>query len=145
MRTYVFDIDGTVSNADRRKHYLDRIPKDWDAFFDEQHLDEPHEHIVEILRMLYVAGNHIVFATGRREDSRGITTAWLRKNGIPFEALYMRATDDRRDDSVIKIEQLEKIRADSYDVVAWFEDRNRVVNALRAAGVKVLHVADGDF
>jgi predicted secreted acid phosphatase len=145
VRVFVFDIDGTVSDNAHRKHHLDCEPKNWTAFFDAQHLDPTHEAVVFLLKALWNAGEEIVFATGRDEKNRDVTANWLREHYIPFAGLYMRPEGDRRDDSIIKVEQLRRIEADGYEVALWFDDRQRVVDALRAVGVKVLQVAEGAF
>ena len=57
----------------------------------------------------------------------------------------MRAAADFRDDSVIKLELLAQMRADGFDPVLAFDDRDRVVAAWRSAGIRCLQVADGAF
>jgi hypothetical protein len=40
---------------------------------------------------------------------------------------------------------LDQIRSDYGDPWLWFDDRNQVVDAIRACGVRVLQVAEGNF
>jgi hypothetical protein len=40
---------------------------------------------------------------------------------------------------------LEEIRKDFGEPWLWFDDRNRVVDAIRAQGVRVMQVCEGDF
>ena len=42
-------------------------------------------------------------------------------------------------------ELLQQIRDKYGNPYLWFDDRQQVVDAIRAAGVKVLQVAPGDF
>ena len=44
-----------------------------------------------------------------------------------------------------QIELVEAMRQDGYDPIMALDDRNRVVNALRDFGLRVLQVAPGDF
>jgi predicted ATPase len=64
---------------------------------------------------------------------------------VPFTKLYMRPAKDHRSDDIIKVELLQQIRSEFGNPHLWFDDRSRVVNAIRAEGVRVLQVAPGDF
>lgn len=144
--TIVFDIDGTLASNDHRKHHLEKRPKDWDAFFADQHLDPVNEDIREINFLFATASDRdIVICTGRGEEYREVTEAWLRVNNIAYDRLYMRKHGDRRGDDIVKLEMLAQMRADGFEPFMVFDDRNRVVNAWRSAGVRCLQVADGDF
>jgi hypothetical protein len=57
----------------------------------------------------------------------------------------MRKKGDYRDDAVVKIELLQQIRADGFNPLIAFDDRNRVVDAWRANGIICAQVAPGDF
>ena len=144
-RIIVFDIDGTLSNLMHRRHLVETKPKDWKAFNDGMANDEPHDDVTDLLKMFASNGYLIVLCTGRDADYRQTTIDWLDKHGIPHDALYMRTSKDRRDDSIIKVELLAEIRKDFGEPWLWFDDRNRVVDAVRAAGVRVMQVAPGDF
>ena len=145
MKTAIFDIDGTLADSSHRVHYVLAHPKNWDAFHAESINDEPHAHIVELAILLAQAGYEIVCCSGRGEEYRDITLDWIEANGIPYSALYMRATGDRRDDSIVKLELLVRMRADGFDPKIAFDDRDRVVDAWRQAGIPCLQVAPGAF
>jgi FMN phosphatase YigB (HAD superfamily) len=144
----IFDIDGTLANGDHRLHLIQQTPKQWDAYFDLCDGDLPIPHMIEVLRVLereFVP----VFVSGRAERCRIKTEQWLARHGAatgryPLR-LYLRPDGDHRDDDVLKIELLGKLRADGFEPVIVFDDRNRVVKAWRAAGVPCAQVAEGDF
>ena len=46
--------------------------------------------------------------TGRPERTRKDTEKWLRKHGVPFHVLHMRGDGDRRPDSEVKKDILDK-------------------------------------
>ena len=69
----------------------------------------------------------------------------MQKFDVVFDALYMRQQGDYRQDSIVKVELLQQIRDKYGNPYLWFDDRQQVVDAIRAAGVKVLQVAPGDF
>ncbi len=92
----------------------------------------------------------IVYVSGRSDVCREQTVQWLIDHGFPFDfpfedALYMRKKGDHRDDDHLKIEMLAQLRADGYEPIMAFDDRDRVVRAWREAGVPCAQVAEGDF
>lgn len=52
----IFDIDGTLANAEHRVHHLQKEPKDWDAFFAGCTQDTPIEPVMELVRLFFVTG-----------------------------------------------------------------------------------------
>jgi len=145
----VFDVDGTLANIGHRLHHIRGTgPKDWKSFKVDSHLDLPHGEVVAVFSALAAVGWPIVLCTGRTEDERGATEKWLDEFVIDFapaHKMYMRADGDYRDDDVVKLEMLARLRSDGYEPVVWFDDRQRVVDALRGAGVNVFQVRPGAF
>jgi len=144
-RDIYVDIDGTLANAEHRLHYLQVKPKNWKQFFAEQINDTPYDDIVWLVRLLYENGNRIIICTGRPSEWRSVCEEWLIKHNIPYDALYMRSQGDFRDDSIVKIELVEQMRSEGFDPTIAFDDRDRVVEALRSIGMRVLQVRKGDF
>lgn len=145
MKCYIFDIDGTLADCSHRLHHIQKQPKDWTSFFADCHGDAPISHMIELAQTLRLASaKQIVFVSGRSDECRPATELWLRENGLTG-ALYMRKAGDYRDDDIIKVEILSQVRADGYDPIMAFDDRNRVVAAWRAAGIPCAQVAPGDF
>lgn len=141
----IFDIDGTLANTDHRQHHLTGKKKDWAAFQDAAHLDPVHEPIAVICRSLATLAHRIVLCSGRGEQERHITEAWLEGHQIPYARLYMRAEKDYRPDDVIKLELLVRMRVDGFDPKIAFDDRYRVVRMWRENGVVCAQVAEGAF
>lgn len=144
----VFDIDGTLADNHHRIDYVKTTPKDWakyDAGINDDAVIEP---MAEVFRSLS-AFNTVVFATGRNERSRDATETWLQANGfikyIEYDNVYMRAANDFRHDDIVKCEMLDQIIADyGKKPDLWFDDRPRVVRALRERGVFVVDVYQGE-
>lgn len=132
-RCYIFDIDGTLADLSHRLHHIQKQPKDWPSFFGACLDDRPIPHIVELANSLPLP---IVCVSGRPDDGRIDTDFWLRvKAGVTPAALYMRKAGDRRNDDIVKTELLEQLRADGWEPVMAFDDRDRVVKAWRANGI----------
>lgn len=140
----IFDIDGTLADIRHRVHYLTRKPKDWVAFQAEAHLDSVIEPIATIFRVMGPWHN-IILCTGRGEQERRVTEAWLAKHRLISLWLFMRTEGDYRADDVVKAEMLVQMRARGLDPKLAFEDRSRVVAMWRSHGIVCAQVAEGDF
>lgn len=141
----VFDIDGTLANVEHRRQFVASKPKNWPAWNAGMAHDTLHKDIKWLLDTLQSAGNMIVICSGRGEETRAVTEAWLVKHNISWQALYMRKEKDYRKDSIVKVELLQQIRKDYGNPYMWVDDRQQVVDAIRAEGIRVLQVAPGDF
>jgi len=146
MKTYIFDIDGTIADTEHRQHFVRHRPYDWESWFDNAHKDTPIKEVVEIMELAHNAGIKNVLCTGRDEAQRQDTIKWLDDHNIVwFDKIYMRPYLDRRDDDIIKRELYEQMKADGYNPVLVFEDRDRVVKMWREMGMRCLQVNYGDF
>ena len=144
-RCYIFDIDGTLADLTHRLPHIQKDPKDWRAFFAACDADAPIPHIIELARDLDLADRAIIYVSGRSDECRAATEAWLKRHKLPAGKLYMRAEGDHRPDDIVKAELLAELRGQGYEPVMAFDDRNRVVKQWRASGVPCAQVADGDF
>lgn len=144
-KIFVFDIDGTLADLTHRKNFVASKPKNWNAFDAGIPHDKLFEDIAHLLWVFYERGDKIILCSGRSSRTRGVTEDWLAKHNIRFDALYMRTDNDHRQDSIVKVELLQQIREQHGEPFIWFDDRQQVVDAIRAQGVRVLQVAPGDF
>lgn len=145
MKCWLVDIDGTLANTDHRNHHLNGEKKKWKEWYAAQKQDVPYWDIVEIIHMAKDTGIKIVLCTGRDENNRSGTLEWLKEHKIHFDELFMRPANDRRDDTIVKKELLDKIREKGYDPVCVFEDRDRVVKMWRDEGLRCLQVKPGEY
>ena len=139
----IFDIDGTLADVSERIHHLRRKPKDWNAFFKGMAQDRAVSSMVRLCTILHQAGVRIVLCSGRNEEHRRQTVAWLAAQGVPYHELRLRRDGDRRSDVVAKREMLAGI--DRNHILFVVEDRSRVVEMWRAEGLVCLQCAPGDF
>jgi hypothetical protein len=145
-KVIVFDLDGTICNVDHRRHWVASKPKNWPAWDAGLPNDTPNEDIIWMLNSFLDQGNvRIVLCSGRDSQLREATEAWLEKHKVYHDALYMRAEKDNRKDSIVKVELLQDIQSDYGWPWLWVDDRQQVVDAIRAQGVRVLQCAPGDF
>lgn len=144
-RPIVFDIDGTLADIAHRRHYVASKPKNWKAFNAGMANDLVNYEIRFLLKTFHDLGHTIILCSGRESAMRDVTEEWLFQHEIPFTKLLMRKHGDYRADNFVKVELLAEIRAEFGEPYLWFDDRNQVVDAIRAEGVRVLQVAPGDF
>lgn len=146
----IVDLDGTIA-----LHVLPdgRLTRDHHQYRGVV-WDLPNRPVIEIVDALRVAGNQIIFCTGRPIiDENGYnvghaTYAWLGEHLGEWTQscpLLMRAQNDRRSDDVVKREILERFIHDRYDARLALDDRNRIVALWRSLGITCLQVAEGDF
>lgn len=131
------DIDGTIAHMDGL-----RGPYDEHLY----HVDR-YDALVDMIADLWVdeTGARKILMSGRNETGRDNTEGWLLEKDVFFDEFYMRAEGDNRNDAIVKNELYEQHIAGRYNVDFVLDDRNQVVKMWRAKGLKVLHVADGDF
>jgi hypothetical protein len=146
-KVIVFDIDGTLANIEHRRSFVATKPKNWKAFNAGIVYDTPHEDIVDLVNVFRECREYhrIILCSGRGEEQRKVTESQMDSFGVKYAQLYMRPANDHRPDYIVKVELLQQIRKEHGEPKFWFDDRNQVVDAIRAEGVRVLQVAPGDF
>ncbi|MHC6175433.1 phosphatase domain-containing protein [Glutamicibacter sp. X7] len=136
---YLVDIDGTIALCGDRDIYDGS----------KVHLDTVNEDVAYVVKFLALAGNRIVFMTGRSREFETETVQWLADNEFIGRfmktELHMRPAGDKRKDSVVKHELFNEHIRGKYNVAGVFDDRNQVVEMWRAIGLTVFQVADGNF
>ena len=137
----VFDLDGTLALTGHRAHFLAGRKKDWRGFYAACDQDEPCHPIIRTLLALDATGAEVEIWSGRSDEVRDKTTAWLAEHGLGHIRIRTRAAGDHRPDTVLKAEWLDEGRAP--DLV--FEDRASVVKLYRSRGIVCCQVAPGDF
>ena len=89
----------------------------------------------------------VIIVSGRDEIYREVTEKWLADNGISYDHLYMRPTEEgqKREDSIIKYELFNKhIRPLNYRILGVYDDRHRVLRMWRELGLTTFHVNGPD-
>ncbi len=140
--TVIVDIDGTLANVQHRLHHL-KGPgkKNWKKFFREMSADEPVEVVVKWVNAL-TPEYRTILITGRPEEYRRETEAWLERHGIQYDKLFMRRDGDHRPDTVVKQELLDRVGRERVAFV--IEDRPPVCDMYRRCGVRVFQVSSGE-
>jgi hypothetical protein len=151
---YIFDIDGTIALIDHRRHIVDDANADaekWRKFYAACDQDLPNTPVIRTMEQLRGAGAEVWFFSGRSDEVRGKTIAWLADN-TSFqpneleEVVMMRREGDFAADDELKRKWFDGMLVeDQRRLVAVFDDRDRVVAMWRSVGVACFQVAPGDF
>jgi hypothetical protein len=132
----VFDLDGTLADSSHRQRFLDRRPRDWDAFFAAAPADPPLADGVALCREA-ARDCEVVYLTGRPERCREDSLAWLAEQGLPDGALHMRRNDDRRPARVTKLQILRGLGRNR-EIRMLVDDDELVCDAAEQAGFRVV-------
>ena len=137
----IVDIDGTCALHDGRNPYdLTRVSE-----------DIPNYPLVRFLQEL-ICSKHIIFLSGREgtNQCRKDTIDWLTENicspdfGCKWE-LLMRNKNNFQPDEIIKETIFHKEIEPKYNVLAVFDDRDKVVKMWRSLGLLCNQVYWGNF
>ncbi len=140
----VFDMDGVLSDASTRQHYLDRPFRDWEAFFQACGDDEV---IAEVARLLEVIENdlHIVLLTARPIRVQPQTLAWLDRYQLRWDLLVMRDFGDYSESQEFKRYSVRQLRAHGLDLRLAFEDDRRNYEMFHAEGIPCVYIHSGYY
>ena len=142
--TVVFDMDGVLSDASRRQHYIDYPFPDWDAFF---HACGDDDLIDEVARLLDVIDDdhRIVLLTARPIRVQPQTLAWLDRYDLRWDALIMRDRGDYMAARTFKQRTVRELRSVGFDLRLAFEDDPRNVHMFHSEGVPCMYIHSGYY
>jgi hypothetical protein len=161
-RCVIIDIDGTIAKIARTGDSPLRVETRSRGHFDWERVgeDEPVSPVIDIIQAVLYNPDQLgnedeifpVFVTGRMEQCRDLTAAWLNEHflrdwygeDVP-PLLFMRPDGDFRPDWQLKQEIYDQHIKDEYEVICVFDDRDVVVQMWRRNGLLCLQVANGDF
>ncbi|MFC5212534.1 hypothetical protein [Streptomyces coerulescens] len=132
----VFDLDNTLADTAHRQRFLERKPRDWDAFFAAAPQDPPIEQGVAMARES-AEECEVVYLTGRPERCRRDTFDWLAAHGLPEGRVYMRRNDDRRPARRTKLTILRNL-ARTREIRVLVDDDELVCEDAERAGFTVV-------
>ena len=132
----VVDIDGVVADVRHRLHHVAHAPKDWAAFFDAAPEDPL---LVEGARVVHALAevHEVVYLSGRPEQCRWDTLAWVQRHDLPPGVLHLRPAGDRRPGRLFKVDVVRRL-AREREIAVLVDDDPLVCEAVRAAGFDVL-------
>ena len=143
-RAVVVDLDGVLSDASRRQHYLEYPRPDWRSFFDACGEDPVIEEVHTVLALLD-QGLQIILLTARPHRVHELTEAWLHRYDIRWDLLIMRPWGDYDLARDFKQSTVWELRSAGFELVLAFEDDRRNVAMFRSEGIPCLYVHSGYY
>jgi hypothetical protein len=140
----VFDIDGVLSDAAGRQHFLEWGRWDWKAFFDACGDDPLVEEVARLLELLDRRLT-IVLLTGRPLRVQPQTLAWLEHYGLQWDVLIMRDMGDYSQAARFKRAAVEELRTFGFELQLAFEDDPRNRDMFHAEGVPCIYIHSGYY
>lgn len=145
----ICDLDGTLCDITHRLHHVKKEPKDWKSFFAGISGDTPRQDVLKMLLDFKEKEYEVFLVSARPDGYRKETEAWLEKvfwGFKPYKNLFMRRAGDRRPDTEVKLDILNKYFKDRSWIHKVIDDRPSVVKMWRDQGLDVIDVGDGvDF
>jgi hypothetical protein len=140
----VFDMDGVLSDATSRQHYLEYPRRDWEAFFEACGDDTLIDEVGRLLEVLDPS-HRVVLLTARPLRVRPQTLAWLDRYGLRWDLLIMREWGDYSASRSFKRVTVGELRAYGFDLRLAFEDDRRNVAMFHAEGVPCVYIHSGYY
>ncbi len=140
----VIDLDGVLSDAVSRQHYLESPRPDWPAFFAACG-DDPVIEEVKVLLDLLDPGLRVVLLTARPVRVHELTEAWLQRYAIRWDLLIMRPWGDYEMSRDFKHSSLWDLRSYGFDLKLAIEDDRRNVEMFRSEGVPCMYFHSGYY
>jgi len=130
---WIIDIDGTLADSTHRKIF------DFKECINDKVII-PVDLLLAYARHAEGGPEYIILLSGREEVCRKETEAWLTKNNISYDYLYMRKEGDYRADTIIKKELFDRYIKDKYNVELVIDDRPVVLKMWQDMGIFTLNV-----
>lgn len=140
----MFDIDGVLSDAASRQHYLESDRRDWEGFFDACGDDPLIEEVARLLALLD-SELRIVMLTGRPVRVQPQTVAWLERYELRWDVLIMRDFGDYTAARDFKRTTVHDLRAFGFDLRLAFEDDRRNLEMFRGEGIPCVYIHSGYY
>lgn len=142
----ICDLDGTLCNLDHRLHFVKQERKDWKGFFKALEGDSVNAWCKELIVSQAINYKRpTILCSGRPDSYERETRAWLKKNHIQYEHLFMRPRNDFRADSIAKEIILDFEILTRFTPYLIIDDRKNVVEMWRQRGYTCLQCAEGNF
>jgi len=140
----IFDIDGVLSDAAGRQHFLEHGRRDWASFFEACGNDPVIEEVARLLELLDPS-LAVILLTGRPFRVHPQTVAWLKRYGLRWDLLVMRSRGDYAQVTDFKQAVVEELRAHGFDLRLAFEDDPSNHAMYVAAGVPCVYIHSGYY
>jgi hypothetical protein len=142
--TIVFDMDGVLSDAAGRQHFLEWPARDWEAFFEACGDDALIDEVARLLDVIS-SEHRIVLLTARPIRVQRQTLAWLRRYELRWDLLVMRSAWDYESSRDFKRRSVAELRGYGFDLRLAFEDDRRNYLMFHQEGIPCIYIHSGYY
>ncbi len=142
--TVVFDMDGVLSDAAGRQHFLEWPYRDWDAFFEACGDDELIDEVARLLEVIDPT-YRIVLLTARPIRVQPQTLAWLKRYDLRWDLLVMRDFGDYGASREFKRRAVAELRSFGFDMRLALEDDRRNHLMFHEEGIPCVYIHSGYY
>ncbi len=140
----VFDMDGVLSDAAGRQHFLERGHRDWNRFFEACGDDQVIEELARLLHLLDPR-LQVVLLTGRPIRVQPQTLVWLERYGLRWDLLVMRPGGNYSQVTRFKRRVVRELRAYGFDLRLAFEDDPDNFAMFHDEGIPCVYIHSGYY
>ncbi len=143
-RSVIVDIDGVLSDASTRQHYLESPRPDWRSFFDACGEDLVIDEVKRLLDLLDPELT-VILLTARPHRVHHLTEAWIRHYKIRWDLLVMREFGGYEIASDFKQGSVHDLRRYGFDLEMAIEDDPKNVAMFRHERIPTLYIHSGYY
>lgn len=140
----IFDMDGVLSDAVGRQHFIEKGRRNWDAFFDACGEDAVIAELARVLELLDPK-LQIILLTGRPMRVQPQTLAWLERYDLRWDLLVMRARGDYSQVTWYKRDSVDELRHFGFDLRLAFEDDPNNFAMFHAMDIPCVYIHSGYY
>ena len=144
----ILDLDGVISDASHRQHFLRGARKDWSGFFTSAALDPPYEKPVWLWPPRSPTITRWPSSLPVPTSVVDITRGWLADHDVRHDLLILRPERGQGKwgpSADFKRHELSRLRAAGYEVAVAIDDDERIIDMYRSEGVFALYVHSGYY
>lgn len=131
----ILDMDGTLIDVRPVMHHVLNGNHNVDAFVADTEFCPAMPEAVEFCAEHFSAGRLILVVTARTPRWRTLTVRELHRHlPYPYRGPYMRGTDDKRHDVLVKLDMYKNL-SENYDIVGAIDDHPGVVDLWNDLGI----------
>ncbi len=128
------DFDGCLSICNWRNSLLPAYgPNEgYDAFHELLSYDPRNPWVTHMMAEMHKAGVKVVILTGRMENTRKESEAWLKKYAVKWDWMQMRLNGDYQPSEMFKAKYIKTYYKEEVKMI--FDDRPKIINHLKGLG-----------
>lgn len=127
----IWDMCQTLADTKHRLPFILNTPANWPEFDKRTLADTPIPHARLVYLALAGQGIAQIIISGRGERVRELNDQWMKREGLPYSAMYLRPEGVEIPSAALKRRLLCRARKDGWHPILAFEDEPETVRMYR--------------